>query len=45
MKTAVEYAIKFMRKITFSFKLSVIPPYYRDENYIKALADQFKTIC
>ncbi len=37
-ETAVECAIKIHEENNFPFKLSVIPPYYRDENYIKALA-------
>lgn len=37
-ETAVEYAIKIHAENNFPFKLTVIPPYYKDEKYIKALA-------
>lgn len=41
-ETAVEYAIKIHEENNFPFKLTVIPPYYRDEKYIKALAGSIK---
>lgn len=37
-ETAVEYAKEVYRKRKYPFKLTVIPPYYKEPNYLDALA-------
>ncbi len=38
-ETAVEYARKIHRKKKYSFKLTVVPPFYDDPAYLEALVD------
>lgn len=41
-ETAVEYAKEIYRKEQYRFKLTIIPPYYHEEEYINALAESLK---
>ncbi len=41
-ETAVEYAKKIYAKKKYSFKLSFVPPFYSDADYINALAEKIK---
>ncbi|NII24062.1 ferrochelatase [Pseudoflavitalea sp. X16] len=41
-ETAVEYAKKIHRKGKYSFKLSVVPPFYDDPAFLEALIDSIK---
>lgn len=40
-ETAVEYAKDIHQKAGHSFKLSFVPPFYKEEHYISALAEVF----
>ncbi|MBO9563213.1 MAG: ferrochelatase [Niastella sp.] len=41
-ETAVEYAKKMHRKGKYSFKLTVVPPFYDDAAYLDSLVDSIK---
>lgn len=41
-ETAVEYARKIHRKRKYSFKLTVVPPFYDDPAYIEALVESIR---
>ena len=41
-ETAVEYAKEIYNKEGYSFKLSIVPPFYKDEVYIDALAESMR---
>ncbi len=41
-ETAVEYARKIHRKRKYSFKLTVVPPFYDDPAYLEALVDSIR---
>lgn len=41
-ETAVEYAKTIHRKKKYSFKLTVVPPFYDDPAYLEALVDSIK---
>lgn len=41
-ETAVEYARKIHRKGKYSFKLTVVPPFYDDPAYLEALVDSIR---
>lgn len=41
-ETAVEYAKEVYQKEKYPFKLTIIPPYYQEEQYIDALAESIK---
>lgn len=41
-ETAVEYAKEIHAKHKYPFKLTIIPPYYNNEEYINALAESMK---
>lgn len=41
-ETAVEYAKEIHAKYKYPFKLTIIPPYYNNEDYINALAESMK---
>jgi len=41
-ETAVEYAKEIHAKHKYPFKLTIIPPYYNNEDYINALAESMK---
>lgn len=41
-ETAVEYAKKIHRKRKYSFKLTIVPPFYDDAAYLEALIDSVK---
>ncbi len=41
-ETAVEYAKKAHKKGNYKFKLTVVPPFYDDADYLEALADSIK---
>lgn len=41
-ETAVEYAKEIYNKKNYTFKLRIVPPFYKDERYIKALAESIK---
>lgn len=41
-ETAVEYAKEIYNKEGYTFKLSIVPPFYRDEVYIDALAESMR---
>ncbi|MDI3318660.1 ferrochelatase [Pinibacter soli] len=41
-ETAVEYAKEVHAKHKYPFKLTIIPPYYNNEDYINALAESMK---
>ena len=41
-ETAVEYMYAIHKKNNYSFKLKTIAPYYKDANYIEALANSIK---
>lgn len=41
-ETAVEYMKEIHEKKKYSFKLSFIPPFYRDESYLHALAENIR---
>jgi ferrochelatase len=41
-ETAVEYAKEIYHAKKFPFKLTIIPPYYKEENYLNALADSMR---
>lgn len=41
-ETAVEYAKEIHAKHNYPFKLTIIPPYYNNEDYINALAESMK---
>lgn len=41
-ETAVEYAKEIYKQEGYSFKLSIVPPFYKDETYIDALADSMR---
>lgn len=41
-ETAVEYAKEVHRKQGYSFKLTILPPYYKHESYIDALAESIR---
>lgn len=41
-ETAVEYAKKIHTKGKYPFRLSIIPPYYNDADYINAMAENIK---
>jgi ferrochelatase len=41
-ETAVEYMKEFYNRKKYPFKLSFIPPFYNDKNYIKALSENIR---
>jgi len=41
-ETAAEYAKKIHEKNKFSFKLRIVEPFYRNEDYLQALADSIR---
>lgn len=41
-ETAVEYATKIYKKKKYSFKLTVVPPYFNDPGYIQALSESMR---
>lgn len=41
-ETAVEYAKEIHQKEAYPFRLSIVPPFYRDESYIDALAESMR---
>jgi len=41
-ETAVEYAWEIYKKKKYSFKLTFIKPFYKEENYLHALAENIK---
>jgi ferrochelatase len=41
-ETAVEYAKDIYKKEGYTFKLTIIPPYYQEENYLYALAQSLR---
>lgn len=41
-ETAVEYAKEIHNKKRYQFKLTVVPPFYKDEHYINALCDEIE---
>jgi protoporphyrin/coproporphyrin ferrochelatase len=41
-ETAVEYAKDIHQKEGYSFKLSIVPPFYKDEDYIHALTESMR---
>jgi ferrochelatase len=41
-ETAVEYANEIYNKEGYPFKLSIVPPFYKDEVYIDALAESMR---
>ena len=41
-ETAVEYAKEIYQKNAYPFKLTVLPPYYKHESYIDALAESIR---
>ncbi|MEP6584392.1 MAG: ferrochelatase [Ginsengibacter sp.] len=41
-ETAVEYAKEIHKKNRYAFRLSFIEPFYKESNYINALAESFK---
>lgn len=42
-ETAVEYAKEIHQKEGYSFKLKFVPPFYKEEAYIEALADSMRS--
>ena len=38
-ETAVEYAVEIHKKNNYRFRLSIVPPFYRNDSYIASLAD------
>ncbi|RYY59383.1 MAG: ferrochelatase [Chitinophagaceae bacterium] len=41
-ETAVEYAVTIHKKEKYKFRLSIVPPFYKDESYIESLADSMR---
>jgi len=41
-ETAAEYAKEIHKKEGYTFKLNIVPPFYKDEAYIDALADSMR---
>ncbi len=41
-ETAVVYCMEAYQKGNYSFKITVVPPFYKNEKYIRALAESFK---
>jgi protoporphyrin/coproporphyrin ferrochelatase len=41
-ETAVEYAKDIHKKEGYKFKLTIIPPYYKENNYLNALAESIR---
>ena len=41
-ETAVEYAKEIHKKQQYAFSLTVVPPFYKNENYISALTDSIR---